>query len=65
MKNLRNDFTDQMVILLAILVPSLIGSAIEGVGGFFIGVVIAIPITIGVIRYVEGTFPGMKSGTSR
>lgn len=65
MQKLRNDFTDQMVILVAILIPSIIGSWIGGGGGFFIGLIIAVPITIGVIRYVEGTFPGMKSKASR
>ncbi|MDA0232519.1 MAG: hypothetical protein O3B04_06435 [Chloroflexi bacterium] len=61
MQKFRNDFTDQMVILMAIIVPALIASWIGGGGGFLIGLVIAAPIALGVIRYVEGTFPGMKS----
>lgn len=65
MQKFRNDFTDQMIILVAIIIPSIIGSWIGGGGGFFIGLIVAVPITLGVIRYVEGTFPGMKSKTSR
>lgn len=60
MKKYRNDFTDQLIVLIAIIVPSLIGSWIGGGGGFLIGLVIAAPIALGVIRYVEGTFPMMK-----
>lgn len=63
MKKLRNDFTDQMLILLAVIVPSIIGSWIGGGGGFVIGLVIAVPITIGIIRYVEGEFPLVKHAT--
>ncbi len=65
MKKLKNDFTDQMVILLAIIVPALIASWIGGGSGLLIGLIIAAPITIGLIRYVEGTFPGMKPKAKR
>ncbi len=61
MKKFRNDFTDQMLILLAVIVPAIIGSWIGGGGGFAIGLVIAVPITIGIMRYVEGEFPMLKS----
>lgn len=60
MKKFKNDFTDQLAILVAVIIPALIGSWIGGGGGFFVGLIIAAPITIGLIRYVEGTFPGMK-----
>ena len=60
MQKYRNDFTDQLIVLLAVIVPALIGSWIGGGGGFLIGLVIAAPIALGLIRYVEGTFPGMK-----
>lgn len=61
MQKLRNDFTDQMMILIAVLVPSIIGSWIGGGGGFVVGLVIAAPITIGLIRYIEGSFPAIRS----
>ena len=60
MQKYRNDFTDQMVVLVAVIVPALIGSWLGGGGGFLIGLIIAAPIALGVTRYVEGTFPGMK-----
>ena len=60
MDRFKNDFTDQFIVLLAIMIPSLIGSWIGGGGGFFIGLIVAAPIAIGVIRYVEGSFPGMS-----
>lgn len=60
MDKFRNDFTDQMIILMAVTIPSLIGAGIGGSGGFFIALIIAVPITIGVIRYIEGSFPGIK-----
>ncbi len=65
MQKLHNDFTDQMLILLAVIVPALIGSWIGGGGGFFIGLIIALPITIALIRYIEGELPGMKSSSSK
>lgn len=65
MQKLHNDFTDQLLILLAVLVPALIGSWIGGGGGFFIGLLIAVPITIALIRHIEGELPGLKSGKSK
>ncbi len=66
MQKLRNDFTDQMIILLAIMVPSIIGSWIGGGSGFIISLVIAAPITVALIRYIEGEFPGLgKKSASR
>ncbi len=65
MQKLRNDFTDQVVILLAIMFPAIIGSWIGGGSGFVVALVIAVPITVGLIRYIEGEFPGMgKSSAS-
>lgn len=61
MQRLRNDFTNQLLILLGVIVPSLIGSWIGGGSGFIIALVIGAPITIGLIRYIEGEFPSMKS----
>jgi hypothetical protein len=61
MKKYRNDFTDQMVVLVAIIIPALIGSWIGGGGGFLIGLIIAAPIALGTIRFVEGAFPSLKS----
>ena len=61
MQKLRNDFTDQMMILIAVLIPSIIGSWIGGGGGFVVGLVIAAPLTIGLIRYVEGSLPAIRS----
>ena len=59
MKKLNNDFTDHMLILLAVLIPSLIGSWIGGGGGFVVALLIAAPITIGLIRIIEGEYPMM------
>ncbi len=60
MQRFRNDFTDQMLILLAIMIPSIIGSWIGGGGGFLVSLVIAAPLMIAVIRYIEGEVPGLK-----
>ena len=60
MNNLRNDFTDQLLILVAVMIPALIGSWIGGGVGFLISLIIGAPITIGLIRYIEGTFPSLK-----
>lgn len=62
MSKLRNDFTDQMVILFAIIVPSLIGSGLGGGVGFIVGLVVAIPFAIFVMRYMNG---GLKSPRPR
>ncbi len=48
-----------MLILIGIMVPSIIGSWIGGGGGFFVGLIIAVPITLGLIRYIEGQWPGI------
>lgn len=63
MNKLRNDFTDQMVILLAVFIPSIIGSWIGGGGGFVVALVIAVPLTIGLIRYIEGSLPAIRGGS--
>lgn len=62
MKRFRNDFTDQMVILVAILIPALIGSGIGGGGGFLVGLVVATPIFFLLVRYIEGEFPLVRGG---
>jgi hypothetical protein len=61
MKKLRNDFTDQVLIIVAVIIPALIGSWIGGGTGFLISLVIGAPITVGLIRYIEGSFPGLKN----
>ncbi len=48
------------MILLAVMIPSIAGSWIGGGGGFFISLIIALPITIALIRYIEGELPGMR-----
>lgn len=63
MQKYRNDFTDQLLVLVAIIIPSLIGSWIGEGGGFVIGLVIAAPIALAVIRYVEGSFPLLKKSS--
>ena len=57
MSRFKNDFTDQMIVLIAIMIPALIGSWIGGGTGFIVALVIAAPITFLVIRYVNGTLP--------
>jgi len=61
MNNLRNDFTDNVLIIVAVLIPALIGSWIGGGTGFLISLVIGAPIAVLLIRYVEGNFPSVRS----
>jgi fatty-acid desaturase len=60
MSRFKNDFTDQMVILIAIMVPALIGSWIGGGAGFIVALVIAAPLTVIVARYVNRTLPSLR-----
>lgn len=53
MSKLRNDFTDQMIILFAIMIPALIASGIGGGVGFLIGLVIAAPFAVFIARYMN------------
>lgn len=48
----RNDFVDQMVILFAIMVPSLAGAAIGGFTGFIVSLALAVPFAIFVLRFM-------------
>ena len=61
MSRFKNDFTDQMIILIAVMVPSLIGSWIGGGVGFIVSLVIAAPLALIVVRYVNGTLPAMRN----
>ncbi|MDA0676983.1 MAG: hypothetical protein O2788_03135 [Chloroflexi bacterium] len=61
MKNLRNDFTDHVLIIVAVMIPALIGAGIGGGTGYLISLVIGAPITLGLIRYIEGSFPSLRN----
>lgn len=60
MSRFKNDFTDQMVILIAVMIPSLIGAWIGGGGGFIVALVIGVPLGFLVVRYVNETLPGLR-----
>jgi hypothetical protein len=60
----RNEFTEQMVVLFAVTVPSLIGAGIGGGGGFFIGLVVAVPFAILVLRYMNAGVLSRRRGSS-
>lgn len=48
----KNEFTEQMSILVIITIAALIASALGGWQGFIIGLVISIPMAIGVLRWI-------------
>ena len=54
----KNEFTEQMSILLIITIAALVASALGGWQGFVIGLVISIPMAVGALRWI-GLTPKM------
>ena len=49
----RNQFTEHMAVLAAVMIATLIAAGIGGWGGFIAGFVIAAPMAIGLLRWMD------------
>jgi len=48
----KNEFTEQMSVFLIITIAALVASVLGGWQGFVVGLVISIPMAVGVLRWI-------------